>query len=401
MHRIKTFLRTLLLALCLCAAPLGAQSLEETAPRSLPQQIDSLLCDSLFLRTQLGLYIYDLTADSALYAHNIHQQMRPASTQKLVTGIVALAQLGTDYRYRTTLYCSGHVADSVLHGSLAVRGGFDPHFDRDDLAAFVRAVSRRGIRRIEGDLLLDVSLKDTLRLGWGWCWDDKNPVLTPLPYEREDHFARAFVSALARKGIQLCGTVRQTLLPAGMEQMAVRSRGIDEILLAMMKDSDNFFAESLFYHLAAQRGKPFAEQKDAARRIRETLSSLGIADDCYRAADGSGLSPYNYLTPEVLVWLLRFAHQREDIFRHLQPALAVAGEDGTLRRRMRNTPAAGNVFAKTGTLTGVSSLAGYARAANGHWLCFAIINQGQRRAATATAFQNRVCEIMTQPLAAE
>lgn len=72
-------------------------------------------------------------------------------------------------------------------------------------------------------------------------------------------------------------------------------------------------------------------------------------------------------------------------------------EDGTLRGRMRGTFAAGNVRAKTGSVAAISSLAGYCTAANGHVLCFAIINQGLRRGSEGRAFQDRVCNELCRP----
>jgi D-alanyl-D-alanine carboxypeptidase/D-alanyl-D-alanine-endopeptidase (penicillin-binding protein 4) len=72
----------------------------------------------------------------------------------------------------------------------------------------------------------------------------------------------------------------------------------------------------------------------------------------------------------------------------------MAGNDGTLEKRMRKTVAAGNVRAKTGTLTGIISLAGYCTAANGHPLAFAIINQGVLKGKDARDFQDKVCEVL-------
>ena len=71
--------------------------------------------------------------------------------------------------------------------------------------------------------------------------------------------------------------------------------------------------------------------------------------------------------------------------------LPIAAVDGTLKDRMRGTPAENNVRAKTGTLSGVYSLAGYCTAANGNKLAFAILNQGVMKAAPARALQDRIC----------
>ena len=163
----------------------------------------------------------------------------------------------------------------------------------------------------------------------------------------------------------------------------------------MLKESDNLFAESLFYQIAAQSGHHSPGREEAAQAVGRLLSRLRLEPDDYLIADGSGLSLYNYLTPEALVALLRYAYRDEAIYRHLLPALPVAGEDGTLRRRMKSGAACGNVRAKTGTLEGVSTLAGYCTAPNGHQLCFAIMNQGIRRGADARRFQDRVCKALT------
>ena len=95
--------------------------------------------------------------------------------------------------------------------------------------------------------------------------------------------------------------------------------------------------------------------------------------------------------------LLRYAYKQSNIFLHLQPSLPVAGEDGTLRSRMKGGFANGNVRAKTGTLTAISSLAGYLTAPNGHVLCFSIINQGLSSEREGRLFQDQLCDALCQP----
>ena len=82
---------------------------------------------------------------------------------------------------------------------------------------------------------------------------------------------------------------------------------------------------------------------------------------------------------------------------HLKPSLPVAGTDGTLKSRMQGPFTNGNVCAKTGTLTGVSSLAGFCTAANGHQLAFSIINNGLRHTRNGRAFQDKVCNELCRP----
>lgn len=371
----------------------------------LAQRLDTLLLDPLTQRTLVAIYVYDLTDDRPLYTHNHRQTIRPASNMKVITAIAALDLLGGDYRLRTSLHADAGAAakaDGEFAGNLYVRGGFDPDFGAADLAAFIAALRSEGIRRIRGDVLLDVSMKDTARLGWGWCWDDNadtNPVLTPLPYEGKDQFAALLTQQLRTAGISMTGRIRKGRLPQGgrTRLLCERSHSIDQLLQPMMKQSDNFYAEALFYQMAARGGQPYASRKQAYTHISALVERVGLNPQDYTFADGSGVSLYNYASPELFVRLLRYAYQTPDIYRHLLPSLPVAGVDGTLKKRMTEGSALRNVQAKTGTVTGISTLAGYATAPDGHRLCFSIMNSGQQRAAPARNFQNRVCQAMTQP----
>ncbi len=364
----------------------------------LKQRLDSLLRDTLFERSQVGLVVFDLTANTTVYEHNARQLMRPASNQKMVTAITALDLLGGDYKFRTSLYATGTVADSLLQGHLFIRGGLDPCFGSADMRAFARALSEQGVRRIEGDVYLDASLKDSLLYGSGWCWDDDNPVLSPFLYEGRPVFWTSLIETLAEEGIDVCGMVRDSLLPDSARLIASRTHTIDEILLTMMKDSDNLYAESLFYQMGAKSGKPFAGRHESALCVQRLIKRLGLNPADYRIADGSGLSLYNYVTPELLSKLLRYAYRHKRIYNHLLPALPISGEDGTLRKRMRKGAAKGNIFAKTGTVTGISTLSGYVTAANGHRLCFVIMNQGLRTIAPGRDWQDLVCDALARKI---
>ena len=130
--------------------------------------------------------------------------------------------------------------------------------------------------------------------------------------------------------------------------------------------------------------------------IDSLITRLGLEPKDYLIADGSGLSLYNYVTPELLVTLLNHAQHNEQIRQYLLPCLPIAGVDGTLKKRMTGTRAQGNVMAKTGTVEGVSSLSGYLTAANGHLISFSIINQGIVRTRTGHNFQDQVCLILCE-----
>ena len=132
------------------------------------------------------------------------------------------------------------------------------------------------------------------------------------------------------------------------------------------------------------------------KKMEETIRRAGITHSNYRIADGSGLSLYNYQSAEMQVALLKYAYRNSNIFESLYPSLPIAGIDGTLKKRMRKGPCLNNVRAKTGTLTGVSSLAGYLTNRSGHLIAFSIINQGVLRASKAKAFQDAICNILAK-----
>ena len=363
-------------------------------PVNVQTRLDSLVTDPLLERTQLGLMVYDLSADSILYNYGGRQTLRPASTMKLLTSVTALDVLGNSYDYRTYLYYKGTIANGVLTGDVWLVGGMDPLFDDTDMRIMAETLHRVGIDSISGRIVRDVSFKEEALLGEGWCWDDDNPQLSPLLVSRKDEFADRFKEELQKCGIAVNAPITTDRLPKDVLLICSRSHRLSEVLEPMMKESDNLYAESMFFQLAAIVGKRPATAAHARQVIKNTVTKAGVTGIPYRIADGSGLSLYNYVTPELMVRLLRYAYLKRDIMAALYPALPVAGVDGTLKKRMKGGPAQGNVHAKTGTLSGVSSLAGYCRAANQHLLAFCIINQGIMKNAEGRDFQDKVCEAL-------
>ena len=394
----KNLLTLLLTALAL---PLAAQDAAVTAeplpwPQNLRARIDSIVDTPLLETSQLGLMIYDLTADSALYTHGHRQQLRPASTQKLLTAITALQNLGPEHQLKTSLYHTGNIAGGTLRGDLICVGGMDPMFDRADMKAFVSRLRNIGVDTIRGSITADLSFKDDRLLGEGWCWDDDNAPLTPLLFEGKDCFANKLRQELTADGIVIVDSAAQTLSTV-RRYITTRSHTLADVLPQMMKESDNLYAEAVFYQLGVSddtRMPRPATARAAASRVRQTIQRAGLQPGEYRVADGSGLSLYNYVTAEMETLVLRYAFRNRAVYAQLYPTLPIAGVDGTLKSRMLRTPAEGNVRAKTGSVTAVSSLAGYCTASNGHVLCFAIINQGVARMSDGRQMQDQICEAM-------
>lgn len=366
-------------------------------PKNVQVGIDELLKSDMFQTSQVGIYIYDMDADSAIYRKNERQLMRPASTMKVITAITALDRLGGGYQFKTDLCYTGHVDSTTLKGDVYVVGGFDPRFNRDDMHSFAEALRRMGIDTIRGNVYADRTMKDTDLLGEGWCWDDDNPVLSPLVYQRKDIFMDKFLDALHNSGIVLVGNVSNRRKPQDANCIISRFHTIDQIMHKMLKESDNLYAESMYYQIAASSGNRPATAKSARALERQLITKLGLNASSYRLADGSGLSLYNYVSPELEVKFLRYAYENSSIFNHLYSALPIAGVDGTLKSRMQSQFTRGNVHAKTGTVEGISSLCGYLTASNGHHICFSIINQGVMHGRNGRQFQDKVCQLLCQP----
>ena len=156
--------------------------LQDSAKAVIVSRLNALTGEELFKHSQLGLYVYDLTADTPVFGCGQDQQLRPASCEKIVTAVTALSKLGPDYRYRTQLLTDGKPADSLLNGNLYLRGGFDPLIGNSDVKLLVGTLKEQGITHISGDLVFDRTFKDTASKGWGWCWDDDDTPLTPMLY---------------------------------------------------------------------------------------------------------------------------------------------------------------------------------------------------------------------------
>lgn len=215
-------------------------------------------------------------------------------------------------------------------------------------------------------------------------------------FSSQDFFMHTFLERLQQKGIHcppayaFCELQKDSL----SVRMAVFETPTQSVVNQIMKESDNLSAQALLCRLGAQAtGKKRITDEDGLSAIRKLIKKLGEDPDAYKLADGCGLSNYNYISPHLLVSFLRYAYSRTDVFRKLYKALPIGGVDGTLKYRMkRGTPSHHNVHAKTGSFTAINSLAGYLRAANGHEVAFAIMNQNVLSGREARAFQDAVCD---------
>ncbi|WP_139792268.1 D-alanyl-D-alanine carboxypeptidase/D-alanyl-D-alanine endopeptidase [Henriciella litoralis] len=143
----------------------------------------------------------------------------------------------------------------------------------------------------------------------------------------------------------------------------------DEFLNSILHDSDNFYTEILLHHISLTQGD--RSQMAGLKLVSDTLIKAGADRKDFNLADGSGLSVYNRMTPEAMSSLLVWA-SKQDWYKRWESYLAVGGEDGTLKYRFKNIRKPNRIHAKTGSVRGVSALAGYFESASGKTYAFAI-----------------------------
>lgn len=155
-----------------------------------------------------------------------------------------------------------------------------------------------------------------------------------------------------------------------------------EILKELMKRSQNLFAETMPRKVALNRTKQ-ANFEKGSEIISERLQEMGIPKETYQYYDGSGLSRYNYFSPNQFVHILEYMYRSDLKYQWLE-ILPIAGVDGTLKARMKETLAQGNVRAKTGTISNVRALSGYVTAKNGEVYVFSFLVNGHLKSSSET-----------------
>lgn len=198
-----------------------------------------------------------------------------------------------------------------------------------------------------------------------------------------------FKEALARRGISVTGKVRtvdwkqRDLVPIDLRKLVelgfVESPPLRDIVRETLKPSQNLYAQLLLLQVGAngdgiEEGRSFepTSEEVGIEMLKRFLDGVGMGNGDVVIEEGSGLSRRNMITPEATVALL--VHMNRHRWKAaFTDALPIAGVDGTLKGRMKGTPAADNVRAKTGTLRFVSALSGYVTTASGEPLAFAIM----------------------------
>ncbi len=365
--------------------------------------------------SQSGAYVVNATENRGVFRYRADRARILASNTKLFTTAAALARFGTNGRLATTVRGQGNLeADGTWRGSLYLVGGGDPTFGSrgfgsrnyggggavEDLAA---ALESAGIRRVSGRIIGDETAFDGRRGGPSSGYRTSGYVgpLSGLAFNRglATESGRGFQSrpalfaaarldaALERRGIGVVVSPRTGDDPGGTTELASeQSPEMSRLSTLTNRPSDNFFAEMLLKDVGFQvdgRGTT----SGGARATVLFSRRLGSRP---RIADGSGLSRGNRASPRSVVRLLMGMHRRAEGTAYTS-SLAVAGRNGTLRSRMRRGAARGKCRAKTGTISGVSTLSGYCRARSGDVYAFSFLMNGVS-ASRARRIQDRMAQ---------
>lgn len=146
---------------------------------------------------------------------------------------------------------------------------------------------------------------------------------------------------------------------------------LDEILKILMKKSQNMYAETMVKIMGYEESGT-GSFSEGRKVVEEVLSNFGVEPNTYAYMDGSGLSRYNFISPSQIVKILK-GMRKSEFWEVWKEALPIAGIDGTLKRRMRDSKAEKNVLAKTGTISNVRALSGYLQTASGEDIVFSFL----------------------------
>ncbi|WP_062521665.1 D-alanyl-D-alanine carboxypeptidase/D-alanyl-D-alanine endopeptidase [Demequina silvatica] len=392
----------------------AAAGLDADAPRPSASEVQALaeaVREDSRTGTSTNISVVDYL-DGTVYADvDAADPQVPASTTKLITAVAAVSQLGADYTTTTevtwdastrtlTLVAGGDVmlaADAGRYGDVAsaedAANGWAGLGDlADEVVAALDSVTGDGARAVK------VRVDDDAFPGPAWPkeWPDyaftmgyAGPVsglavngarLTEGNYvaRAEDpslHAGSLFVERLQERGVTVKGeATRASSRARAVEVAAVQSAPLAEVARHLLSVSDNTVAEQVARNLALASGEP-ATPAGEARAITAALEALGVTVDGLELHDGAGFSDRNQISPATMTGAL-LAARDEPSLSGLLDWLPLAGLEGTVAERYEGLPPAGYWRAKTGSLTGVTAIAGVLVTADGRPLAVAILADG-------------------------
>jgi D-alanyl-D-alanine carboxypeptidase/D-alanyl-D-alanine-endopeptidase (penicillin-binding protein 4) len=360
-------------------------------PEKIIKEIDDLI-SGIPASTKMAIMIYNPLTQDTLVSINHTESMIPASNTKLFTTATALEVMGGDHMLSTKILTEDtDLLDGTIEGNLYIKGFGNPTFSSEDLEQLVNQLCQSGLRKVTGNVVGDDSYFDDVYSRDDWISDERANVKLPpisaividrnrtiVVKKRKGRYRNYFVN-IDNPPLFAAKKLRELLISHGVEvegksisgqatdntQTLVESSiELRELLKEINKHSDNFYAECLFKTLGSvssgQQGNSFFSTQAILNYIEDnSIYSTGTT-----IVDGSGISRFDQVTAGALVGLLEKVYFNIKQFDDFFNSLSIAGVDGTLHKRMRGTPAENNFRGKTGTLNGVSSLAGYVTTAD-------------------------------------
>lgn len=329
----------------------------------------------------IGFHIQSLKTGESITVNENHLFL-PASNTKLLTTLLALETLGSAYRFETLLLTDGVIKKHTLKGNVYLKGSGDPTLTSTDLADLIKTLHTKGVRTITGDFCLDrddfdydcfVPGEVINNLGFSWNPGVSAFIVDGKPigiYETNTvHFmdqtkvidmffdgVTLLETLLEKYSIRLEGKIVLKKAPASAQQLAIHtSEPLPALLAVVMKNSDNLYSNCLFKRIGATiYSTPGTWQKGINAMKHFLHTKVGFSPESFSIMDGAGRSRYNLLSPAQIIMLLTWATKQPYYSLFLD---TLAHGDGTLSKRMPGI--AHRIKAKTGTLSGVSSLLGY------------------------------------------
>ena len=396
--------------------PVTAQSGTAPTPAGVRQQINRLATSDALRRS--SVIVLDPGSEQVLFEKQADRALIPASTVKILTAAAALQALGPDTRLATRTAREGTTVYLIGGGDATL-----PRALKTDSLPQGPASLRRLARdtatslgtRNRVDVVFDDSLFSGRLLGPGWPRGfPAAGVVAPVtalmvdqgrrtPSSRArvgdpaQRAAEIFATLLEKRGVQV-NRISRGVAPANASEVArVESATVTEIVQSMLTDSDNDVAESLG-HLVGKEVLDDGSFAGGAQATAQILTQAGIDTSSMTLVDASGLSGRNEVAPtvigEVLVDVVR-----GERWGAIVQGLAVAGATGTLAERFATKATSagrGVVRAKTGTLTGVGSLAGTVLDDDGRPLVFVVIGNNVRSQARARDTMDRIASRLAE-----
>ncbi len=370
-------------------------------------------------------------AGRTVLAHNPDLVLVPASNQKLLTAHAALAELGADHTWRTTVATEVPAAGGVVEGDLWLVGGGDPVLSTADflagfegappaatsLEALADAVVAAGVTEITGGVMGDDGRYDEVREVEGWpsrqlgdsrpgplgallvnrgfdryptSPEDETSVSTASDPSREA--AATFDDLLEERGITIRGSAGDGDVPEGATEVAaVTSPPLQAVTDTILGRSDNTIAEMLVKELGFARTGEGMTAGGLAVVEEQVRAAVGEAPGLV-IADGSGLHDANRVSCATLVDLLDLGGPTSP----LGGGLAVAARSGTLRTRYVDTLVAGRLSAKTGYVSESTSLSGYVQSLTGVPLTFSYVANADGITDEVVALQDALGAVLVQ-----